>query len=437
MDGIHPPAHAAEPTADGHYMKAVAEVGDSRRLIVVHPIYSATGIKLLDSGAALSSRTVERLVGHRLAAPLEQSVAAEEALQPAAIVARARELADANPLLARVVAGAGGAADRLWSRLAGAPLPASVLFRLTVAREKFAALYDHSLRAAATALAIGTGARLPDRELALLATAGLMHDFGMLHADPARFDNDQPLDPAGRRQLRAHPLTGMLIAQREPQLNPAIATAILQHHERLDGSGYPSAPGAEHITRLARILMLVELVLAVAEHDTALPELRLSLMLRANHRSFDRSLVSVLLAALPGVASGDAVDSDARAAVDRLSHLCTSWKAAAAAAKTGAQGPIVEYIETRLARLRRLLAEAGIQPAAGLPDEIAADPAALAELGGLAREALWHVRQIASDLTLRWPELAHDEPGSADAALRAWIHAAGQAATARAEAETA
>src|SRR5262249_37160795 len=147
--------------------------------------------------------------------------------------------------------------------------------------------------------------RLSDRELELLATAAIMHDFGMLHADPARFEAERPLDAAARRHLRAHPLTAMLIAQREPQLSPAIATAILQHHERLDRSGYPTSAAAEQITRLARILMLVEVVLAMIEHRPN-PELQLSLILRANHRGFDRELVELLLAVLPRApAEGD------------------------------------------------------------------------------------------------------------------------------------
>jgi HD-GYP domain-containing protein (c-di-GMP phosphodiesterase class II) len=428
-----PPAGAPappEPASDGegHYLKAVAAVGDTRKLAVAHSIYAANGTKLLDAGATLTSRTLERLVGHRLAAPIEHNLAAEGTLRTADVVARTRELSGAHPLLALFAAREHS--ERIWPRLAQAPLPRSVLFRLTVAREKFGGLYEHSLRAAFVALFIGTAARLGDREVELLATAALMHDFGMLHADPARFEEGRPLDAAARRQLRAHPLTGMLIAQREPQLNPAIATAIMQHHERLDGSGYPVAPAAEKITRPGRILMLVEIVLAMVEHRPVLPELQLSLILRANHRGFDRDLAGVLLAALPRLQIEDeaAVHDDA---LGKVARLLADWKEARVQGATGALQEVCGFIDERLGKLRRFLAEAGIDPVGdgGPSSALGDDPTAVAEVNGLMREALWHVRQAAFEAGMQWPHLAGDAAGEgADAAVRRWLRAAGGSA---------
>lgn len=420
---LSPPEPIAE--GEGHYLKAVAAVGDTRKLAVAQPIYSATGIKLLDAGASLTSRTLERLVGHRLATPIESSLTAEGTLRASDIVARTRELAEASPLLAQFAARDGS--ERVWANLARAPLPPSVLFRLTVAREKFGALYEHSLRAAFVALFVGTCARLGDRELELLATAALMHDFGMLHADPARFEEGRPLDSAARRQLRAHPLTGMLIAQREPQLNAAIATAILQHHERLDGSGYPSALAAEQITRPARILMLVEIVLAMVEHRPVLPELQLSLILRANHRGFDRALADLLLAALPRLQVESGSPAGASDASGKVARLLAEWEScrAGAGGAAGMQREARAFVDEGVARLRRFLTETGIDPAAGDTSmSLADDPAVYAELNGLMGEALWHVRQIAFDATLRWPGLAEAGGEPADPALRAWLSAA-------------
>jgi HD-GYP domain-containing protein (c-di-GMP phosphodiesterase class II) len=410
---------------DRHYLKAVAEVGDTRKLAVARSIYAANGIKLMDAGATLSSRTLERLVGHKLATPIENNLAAEGTLRIGEIVGRARELVDQHALLAQF-ATTGGSPERLWSRLVQAPLPDSILFRLTVAREKFARLYDHSLRAAFVALFIGSAARLAERDLELLATAALMHDLGMLHADPACFEDDRPLDAAARRQLRAHPVTGMLIAQREPRLNPAIATAILQHHERLDGSGYPTALAADEITRLARILMLVEIVLAMVEHRPHLPELQLSLILRANHRGFDRALAGILLSALPRVQ----VEADAAASgadtVARLGQLLEQWEHVKVVKATGLPLEVRQFVNQRLSRLHRFLTEAGIDPQAGAAQAWSDDPTANAELAGLMSEALWNVRQIAFETTLRWPQVAGDSVKNTDPALQAWLRTASE-----------
>jgi HD-GYP domain-containing protein (c-di-GMP phosphodiesterase class II) len=411
-DGVSNTATEAGAENEAHYIKAVAEIGDRRTLAVTQPIYAANGIKLLEAGASLTSRTLERLVGHRLAAPIENCLAAEGSVRVADVVTRARDLAEAQPLLAQLIAPEGRSA-RVWTALGNAPLPASVLFRLTVAREKFGTLHDHSLRAAVVALVTGAGARLGERELELLATAALMHDFGMLHADPAAFEHDRPLDNTARRQLRAHPLTGMLIAQREPQLNPAIGMAILQHHERLDRSGYPSAPAPERIARLPRILMLVEIVLAMVEHRPQLPELQLSLILRANHRGFDRELANVLLAALPRAKiDGSGPTSGEAPAVAQLARRLADWHAIKGQAAEGVARDAHGFVSERLVRPRRFLTEAGIDPigAGGASFALGDDAAAQAELNGLTAEALWQVRQIASEAMMQWPHL-----GAADA----------------------
>ena len=371
--------------------------------------------------------SLEELVDQKLGASIEAHVPVGSLLRVPEIVSRARELVDQNGLLSQF-ATRSAHPDRLWVHLSNAPLPNSVLSRLTFAREKFPTLYDHSLRAAFVALFIGMAARLGERELELLATAALMHDFGMLHADPARFKNDRPLDAAARRQLRAHPLIGMLIAQREPKLNPAIATAILQHHERLDGSGYPSAPPADQLTRLARVLMLVEVVLAMAEHRPHLPELQLSLILRANHRGFDRELTSVVLAALPRieVEAGPATQSEDSAA--KLAQLLGDWEQAKPGKPTRLIAEARRFVSDRLTQLQRFLTEAGIDLHDTRPLE---DPAARAERDGLLCEALWHVRQIAFETTMRWPHLAAaDTEKPDDAALSEWLRAAAQLAAA-------
>jgi hypothetical protein len=54
-----------QPDDDAQYLKAIASCGDRRSLVVSQPIYSATSIKLLDHGAKVDSRILDRLFGHR------------------------------------------------------------------------------------------------------------------------------------------------------------------------------------------------------------------------------------------------------------------------------------------------------------------------------------------------------------------------------------
>lgn len=115
------------------------------------------------------------------------------------------------------------------------------------------------------ALILAIKSRLPERDLANVAAAGMLHDIGELHIDPALLRPGHPLDPDAMRHVYAHPMTAYLILQTYPMFHPEISTAVFEHHERLDGSGYPRGLKGEEIGRLGQILMLAEAVNALFE----------------------------------------------------------------------------------------------------------------------------------------------------------------------------
>jgi hypothetical protein len=418
LDGSSAPTQAATDD-DARYLKAVAECGDRRALVVSQPIYSSNGIKLLDTGAKIDSRVLDRLFGHSLAEPIDHCVTAEDAVQHKDLVARARELVAAMPLLAHFDAGLQGRSQRVWSALGSCPLPPAIATRLTVARDTAATLFEHALRGAFLALFVGAAARFSERDLQLLATGALLHDLGMMHADPALYQTEGPLDVAARRSLFAHPLTAEMIAKRERLLSPVIAAAVAQHHERLDGTGYPRGLEGEAIGKLGRVLMLVEVMLAIFEHVEQ-PALQLSLVLRLNHRSFDRTLSTFVLAALPRLSLGEGVTAGVCPEYERVSALIDAWAPTQGATPGPDDGPVA-FIDARVRRLRRWLADAGLGDSKAASAAAAEDPAVFAEMAGLAREALWQVRQIAYDAQQRWPLLAEATQPAEPSAAYAWV----------------
>ena len=420
MDGSH---SSVPPESDdgSRYLKAIASCGDRRSLVVSQAIYSSNGVKLLDTGAKVDSRILDRLFGHTLAEPIDGCVAAEDAVRHKDLVERTRELVAAVPLLAHFESGLQEQSKRLWSSLGACPLPPAIAVRLTVARDTACVVYEHSLRAAFLALFIGTAARFSERDLQLLATAALLHDIGMMHSDPALYEAQKPLDMSGRRHLFAHPLTGQMIAQREPLLSPVIGAAIAQHHERLDGTGYPQGLEGEAIGKFARVLMLVEVALAILEHNGEQPELRLSSILRLNHRSFDPKLSELVLAALPGPALNEAETPGRCAEYERVTALIDAWPSLCRQMPPPAGDAATAFIDARVARLGRWLADAGLGDTQAAAVAASEDSVVCAEIAALAREGLWHLRQIAYDALHRWPELQTGDGKAASTAVGQWV----------------
>ncbi len=94
---------------------------------------------------------------------------------------------------------------------------------------------------------------LPDADVAMVRRAGFVHDLGRLGVSNAIWDKRDELTPAELERVRLHPyLTERMLAS-SAALAPLGAVAV-QHHERLDGSGYPRGTSGESLTPTGRIL---------------------------------------------------------------------------------------------------------------------------------------------------------------------------------------
>ena len=90
-----------------------------------------------------------------------------------------------------------------------------------------------------------------------LRIAGLLHNLGTAGVPDRLLSKPGPLTEEERKIIQAHPGLANLLATEAPRFK-GVAQAILYHHERWDGHGYPRGLKGEEIPRLARILGIVE-----------------------------------------------------------------------------------------------------------------------------------------------------------------------------------
>ena len=91
----------------------------------------------------------------------------------------------------------------------------------------------------------------------LLRRAGLVHDLGRIGVSNTVWDKRGRFTTGDREQVRLHPYLTDRILSRLPALAPVAAVAA-RHHERLDGSGYPSGAGASALGPEARLLAVAD-----------------------------------------------------------------------------------------------------------------------------------------------------------------------------------
>lgn len=147
---------------------------------------------------------------------------------------------------------------------------------------------------------------LPEGEVKSIRRAGLLHDLGRMGIPNTIWDKEGPLSPAELERVRLHPyLTDRMLAS-----SPALASLgaiACQHHERLDGSGYPRGTSGSALSPLARILAAADVYHAMTEprpHRPALAAERAAEELRAEVRA--------------GRLDGEAVNAVLRAAGHRV-----------------------------------------------------------------------------------------------------------------------
>lgn len=90
-------------------------------------------------------------------------------------------------------------------------------------------------------------------EIELVGTAGLVHDLGKMGVPEKVLRKTSPLTAAEFSLIKLHPDIGRKIVQEIPTILQLVP-AVLHHHERWDGGGYPSGLAGESIPLFARIL---------------------------------------------------------------------------------------------------------------------------------------------------------------------------------------
>jgi putative two-component system response regulator len=164
----------------------------------------------------------------------------------------------------------------------------------------------HCDRLAAYAVGVGRTMGLPEEDLAALRRGGLMHDVGKIGIPDAVLQKPSRLTPHEFEIVKQHTLIGERLCGGMRSLAP-VRTIIRQHHERLDGSGYPDGLSGKAISPLAQIVGVVDAFDAMTTdrpyRDAISPGHALDELNRDVTRGrFSRAVVDAFAAVLPGLA---------------------------------------------------------------------------------------------------------------------------------------
>lgn len=175
----------------------------------------------------------------------------------------------------------------------------SAISKVSELRDAYTAGHQKKVEQLACAIAIEMG--LPDNSVKNIATGALLHDIGKIYIAPDILNKPSVLSEIEMKIIQSHPQLGYEVAK-EIDFPPEVPKMIYQHHERLDGSGYPDGIKEPDIILESRILAVADVVAAMSSHRPYRPALKCEAILdeitRNKHTKYDGAVVDACLKVL-------------------------------------------------------------------------------------------------------------------------------------------
>ncbi|MBW8828615.1 MAG: HD domain-containing protein [Burkholderiales bacterium] len=251
------PPQAGFLIANRHALATILDASQTKSIIASRDIFDISGTKLWARDQPVSQALQRKLLDRQLRQPLESCLIAENGVSSRSLLLAVEKLLEQDTPLKPLLQ---AHADDIVHAAVHLPIHPVAQLLLTAGQASRPDSFDHAVQAMALcgALAISHGGST--RELRVAMLCGLLHDLGEMYIDP-RFgeaDSDRALDFRSYQQLVVHPHIGKLLIEQLTNYPPEVARAIAEHHEKLDGSGYPHCLQRDQVSPLGRMLGVVE-----------------------------------------------------------------------------------------------------------------------------------------------------------------------------------
>ncbi|MBP5328797.1 MAG: HD-GYP domain-containing protein [Spirochaetaceae bacterium] len=159
-------------------------------------------------------------------------------------------------------------------------------------------LIDHAMRSTILALAIACQLRMPLPKQTELGVACVLHEIGMLKIPPQIHMSNRKLSAAEMKTIYTHPLFSYNILK-EHSFPLSICLGALEHHEKVNGMGYPRRMTGDKISLYAKIIAVAcsyEAITAPRSHKTARESFNAMVeILQDNGKYYDPTVIKALL----------------------------------------------------------------------------------------------------------------------------------------------
>ena len=156
-------------------------------------------------------------------------------------------------------------------------------------------IFTHSMNVTLYALAVGIELKLNPKQLEMVGLGALMHDIGKVIVPTDILLKPGKLTEEEFMIIQMHPEEGFELLRKTPAVPLLVAHCAFQHHERLDGKGYPRGIKGSEIHNYAKIITVADVFDAVTSNRiyraAMLPHEGLELLYSGVEKQFDTNIV--------------------------------------------------------------------------------------------------------------------------------------------------
>lgn len=118
--------------------------------------------------------------------------------------------------------------------------------------------FEHSVDVCIMSLIIGLALKCTQKELIELGLGALLHDIGKIKVPREIINKPGKLTVEERQEIEKHPFYAFQILSKNKQISPLAVNIAYQHHEKINGEGYPQGLSGKYINKFAKIVAIID-----------------------------------------------------------------------------------------------------------------------------------------------------------------------------------
>ncbi len=241
-----------------YYAEHLAEINKTNTVTATENIYNVKGALIVAEGRIITAELMQKITLHKLADSLESCVMLESPLDHKKIVGdlkdRVQELAidqffEKLDVMEEAI--------QHFSYLTQHPL---MMQKLTVLAERLPNIYNRSLISSVFSIALCNELNLNAEQRRIVFVGCVISDSGLLNINPDVVNKPGAYNEDEWRLFQGHVLIARQFVKLQPDINKMVGIAIVEHHERTDGCGYPRGLKPENLSIEGQIIGMTDTI---------------------------------------------------------------------------------------------------------------------------------------------------------------------------------